>query len=385
MASPTPSTSNALSSPPGAANISTRDYIYLLPYPLPPGSPIPYTPGLPTHNPLNLPPHPAEPTSTLVLTSPSSTFLDIRINRPMHASEPLLPNDGNPHAARLEWAFAGTSFSAPVADLADLPHGQPPPGQEARDLYESVTYSKWVHWVDSRRAVGAHEEGEGVWRMPADTGTMYTFKRGVEGGFNEGGNLTLEFGVGEYPRLRVVGGGGGAGGRDGGDGEGGMGEQRPVQMHHEEMWRDVPLLACWPETKKQCVVLRVEAAVPASTTSSASSSTTNPDPSSASPTPATIPIRGLIIRLGQYIQGFLKSGSSNTIERWEFTERIERHDRPEVKESEMERVVGGDWVRVARIGDAFLPCAVAMKEGVVLGAKVEYGGVEWVVEEVVEW
>jgi hypothetical protein len=66
---------------PRSANISIRNYIYFLPYPLPQGTPIPYTLGLPNTNPLNLPPHGFEPTHTLVLTSPGKTFVDIRIFR----------------------------------------------------------------------------------------------------------------------------------------------------------------------------------------------------------------------------------------------------------------------------------------------------------------
>jgi hypothetical protein len=289
----------------------------------------------------------------------------------MHISEALLPNDGNPHASRLEWAFAGSSSSTPVSDLNDLPHGQPPPAPgAARDMFAAITFSQWQHWVDSRYAISAYEQGV----MPRDTGTMYTFRRSGEGGFNEMGNLTLEFGVGEYPRLGFVGGGGGGQGEGWDGGEGGEVVPRPVQMHHEEMWRDIPLLACWPSTSRFCVVVRVDGLLPST------SSTT-----SSSPSPPT-PIRGLIIRLGQYCQGFVKHGSSNTIERWEFTERIERNEGAGAKESEMVGVVGGDWVRVARIGDAFLPCAIAMREeGVVLGARAEYEGVEWVVEEVVEW
>jgi hypothetical protein len=63
----------------GAANVSVREYIYFLPYPLPPGTKIPYSIHLPHKNPLGLPSCQFEPTKTLVLTSPMRTFLDVRV------------------------------------------------------------------------------------------------------------------------------------------------------------------------------------------------------------------------------------------------------------------------------------------------------------------
>ena len=102
-----------ISPPQATANISIREYIYFLPYPLPPGTPVPYSIGLPDTNPLNLPSHQFEPTSTLVLTSPMSNFVDIRLFKPFeddHVNE--LPNQGE--RKRLEWAFAGTSESHPI-------------------------------------------------------------------------------------------------------------------------------------------------------------------------------------------------------------------------------------------------------------------------------
>jgi hypothetical protein len=105
------------SHPPPNASISVRDYIYFLPYPLPENTPVPYTPGLPDRNPLNYPAQPFEPTSTLVLTSPAKTFVDVRVLKPVRKGEGTegLPNEGGPKE-RLEWAFAGASRSEVVED-----------------------------------------------------------------------------------------------------------------------------------------------------------------------------------------------------------------------------------------------------------------------------
>jgi hypothetical protein len=63
----------------GAANISMREYIYFLPYPLPLNTEIPYTIYLPGKNPLGLPSCQFEPTKTLVLTSPNKVCLNREI------------------------------------------------------------------------------------------------------------------------------------------------------------------------------------------------------------------------------------------------------------------------------------------------------------------
>lgn len=187
----------------GSANISIREYIYFLPHPLPSGTPIPYTPGLPSTNPLNLPPHPFEPTNTLVLTSPRKTFVDLRYLKPIDPASPPLPNHGS--TSRLEWGFAGTSSSVPVPlapsnpSLATIP----------------VTHSTWRHWLDSRFAAQPSAA------IPADEGDMYTLSS----------SLTLEHGHAFHPHLDRVAG-------------------------HEELWRDVDAASTDASGGKVCVVLR---------------------------------------------------------------------------------------------------------------------------------
>ncbi|KAF1942781.1 hypothetical protein EJ02DRAFT_375208 [Clathrospora elynae] len=201
--------------PPSSANISIREYIYFLPYPLPPGTPIPYSTGLPTKNPLNLPTHQFEPTSTLVLTSPNKTFVDIRLYKPFDvgaAAHPL-PNQAEPQ--RLEWAFSGTSSSRPTTITL------PQHGKSAKKLKEerwaNVSHATWTHWLDSRYAVGTLV-------FPVDEGDLYPIAPG----------LTLEVGSAYHPALGAV-------------------------KTHEEMWRDVDAVATNKTGSMMCVVLRVQA------------------------------------------------------------------------------------------------------------------------------
>ncbi|KAL6711184.1 hypothetical protein ACN47E_005715 [Coniothyrium glycines] len=273
--------------PPAEPNISIREYIYFLPYPLPPGTPVPYSTGLPSHNPLNLPPHQFEPTSTLVLTTPLKTFLDIRLYKlPSPSFAPSLPNTGD--SSRLEWGFAGTSSSAPIAKAG----------------WEGVTHSTWVHWVDSRFPVGSPE-------MPADEGDMYPISP----------ELSLEHGHAYHPSLAAV-------------------------KSHEEMWRDVAVESTNQGGLKVCAVLRVESEKEG--------------------------VRGVVVRVGQFVQGLLMHGERVTVERWECDGE--------------EGMEGRGWKRTARIGDGFLPCAVLFRTVVLaVGGMVKYHDFEWVVEEAWEW
>ena len=79
---------------PANASISRRTYFYPLPWPLPPGTPVPYSLGLPNNNSLSLPETPFEPTHTLVLTSTRKQFVDIRVYKPILPEDPETPNEG---------------------------------------------------------------------------------------------------------------------------------------------------------------------------------------------------------------------------------------------------------------------------------------------------
>ena len=195
------------------ANISVREYIYFLPYPLPPGTPVPYSTGLPHNNPLNLPSHQFEPTSTLVLTSPKCKFVDIRFFKPLQeGDETALPNKGE--RERLEWAFAGSSQSHPINTIQAAESNKNE--QNQADLV-GVTHSTWTHWLDSRHPVGSSD-------IPVDEGDMYTISS----------DLTLEHGHAFQPLMHAI-------------------------KTHEEMWRDIPIHSINPSGTKVCVVLRLHA------------------------------------------------------------------------------------------------------------------------------
>lgn len=119
---------------------------------------------------------------------------------------------------------------------------------------------------------------------------------------------------------------------------------------YEEMWSDVPIKACFPQQSKFSIVLRLE------------------DVNGG--------VRGVVVRVGQFCQGIVMKESQVTVERWEFIEQ-------RGKEGE---VVGGKWTRLARIGDSFLPSAVAFElEGLKQGTRVTSGEAHWIVEELAEW
>jgi hypothetical protein len=266
---------------PSSANISKREYIYFLPYPLPPNTDIPYSIHLPHKNPLNLPSHQFEPTSTLVLTSPNHTFVDIRIYKsfknldstdssPLPSAQSL--NRGNPQ--HLDWAFSGTSSSVPIILPPSGPHHGKSKKRLEEETWENVTHSTWTHWIDSRHPVGSKD-------IPVDEGDMYPIAPG----------LTLEVGHGFHPALNAV-------------------------KTHEEMWRDDDVRSTNQEGSKICVVMRCQA--------------------------DAARVRGVVVRLGQYCQGIMMAGEKTTVERWEWKD--EHAGKGEVEKWKREIRVGDGFV-----------------------------------------
>ncbi|KAJ4993975.1 hypothetical protein SVAN01_00452 [Stagonosporopsis vannaccii] len=341
---PTP-TPTAMTTPPADPNISIRTFIYFLPHPLPPATPVPYTPGLPHRNPLNLPAHAFEPTSTVVVTSPGKTFVDLRYLKPRDpASASAAPagaagggGGGGEGVDALEWGFSGSSASVRA------PHPHP--------TYGDYTLNTWTHWVDSRVSVGED--------MAPDEGAMYAV--GGQAGY-------VEHGFAFHPQLGRVAG-------------------------HEEGWVDVePRGTRWgwsrggsedesgrakgeegarqDEGEKVCIVLRCH------------------DDERR--------VRGVVVRVGQYVQGIVMVGGRVATERWEFD--FQGEPRPGVQDvPAQQNSQAGDeegkgmnasagWKRTARTGEWFLPCAVTWQtERVQLGGRVRYGEFEWAVEEVWVW
>ncbi|KAF2153240.1 hypothetical protein K461DRAFT_320922 [Myriangium duriaei CBS 260.36] len=130
---------------PAQASISWREYIQWLPDP------------------------PSEPTSTLVLTSPSRRFVDIRLAKPTSPDEPELPNEGGPFS-RLTWAFAGTSSTVlRPADPTLLTNDTP-----------LIPHCTWTHWIDSHAAPNRDtdvlDEGD-MYPSPSNDGR--TLERGA--------------------------------------------------------------------------------------------------------------------------------------------------------------------------------------------------------------
>ncbi|KAK7568190.1 hypothetical protein IWX91DRAFT_302162 [Phyllosticta citricarpa] len=155
-----------------------------------------------------------EDTSTLVLSAPSSAFVDIRILLPhtqtpasaaVHPADttasplapqspPLLPNTGGP-ASRLDWAFAGFSETSP-----------------GNDRIRGVVHKKWTHVIDSR--CGFDEEGT------PDEGDLW----------DRSGGYSLETGIMKHPK-------------------------KGVDVAYQEMWREVEIKAVNREPLRHAVVL----------------------------------------------------------------------------------------------------------------------------------
>lgn len=75
--------------------------------------------------------------------------------------------------------------------------------------------------------------------------------------------------------------------------------------------------------------------------------------------------RGMVIRVGQFVQGVIRVGELFALERWSWVEGWKE-----------------GWKLDTRIGDLFLPCGVCTDANLDLGGKVVYGEFEWRVVEV---
>jgi hypothetical protein len=89
---------------------------------------------------------------------------------------------------------------------------------------------------------------------------------------------------------------------------------------------------------------------------------------------------GVIVRIADRCQGIVRIGDRVTIEQWETDPLVSGLEAASIDEKQ----ASGAWKRVMRVGDDFLPCAVAFQpERVAVGSEVEYGSMAWKVMEVV--
>ena len=115
---------------------------------------------------------------------------------------------------------------------------------------------------------------------------------------------------------------------------------------YEECWRDVEPVATKDGGKPLCVVIKLE-----------------DDANKA---------RGMVVRVGQFCQGFMRVGEKLALERWAWEK-------------------GAGWRRQTRMGDMWLPCGVAVDEDWLRKGKsrkddgVTFGDFLWMVVELEEF
>ncbi|EPS97438.1 hypothetical protein FOMPIDRAFT_1078536, partial [Fomitopsis schrenkii] len=204
---------------------------------------------------------PYENTSTLVLTAPSQTFLDIRVLKP--PVHPAADADGEQatDASRLEWAFSGVATT---------------------EYREGICHKTWTHHIDSRSAYGAEP--------PMDEGDMFPEPDGV---------LCREKGRMVNPETGEM-------------------------SDYEEMWESVEAHATGTDTSKWCLVATVTA--------------------------EERKARGMLVRVGQFIQCLLIVDDEVNVERWVYTDAGDSGDAHHK-----------GWERTLKLGSRVLPCARLFK------------------------
>lgn len=221
-----------------------------------------------------------EPTSTIVLTSKTSHYVDVRIYK--SAPEGGLKILSAGQSEILEWAFAGESHTNKEGTNSDT-----------KKPYHAV----WDHWIDSKSSDPSADEGD---MLPQPNGDV------------------LEQGSQIHP---VTG----------------------LQCEYEELWGELDVETVGGEADRISIVLKVE----------------NDDNKT----------RGMVVRVGSWCQGILKTGDNITVERWQAQD-------PK----------SGKWNQIIKLGSAILPCERTFSvEGLENGNLITSNDLQWKIIEKHGW
>lgn len=205
---------------------------------------------------------------------------------------------------------------------------RPGPGEQ------KPAHTVWEHWIDSNSDDPATDEGD-----------MWTQSNGD----------VLEQGKNVDPDTGVV-------------------------KAYEELWRNLEVEAVGQEKGFASVVLRVQ--------------------------DDRMGARGMVVRVGGWCQGILKVGDDITTERWQWISsslRLSRDtaqdgankDKPAATQRSgtaledpflNESSYQGDWERIVRLGNRFVPCAVTFNPALIEShGVVEVGDAKWEIIENYHW
>ncbi|KAF2097542.1 hypothetical protein NA57DRAFT_77798 [Rhizodiscina lignyota] len=233
---------------------------------------------------------PSEPTSTVVLTSARSFYVDVRMLKANEAGQ-TSTEAGSSSFRGLDWAFAGmsTTLRSPIAG-------------DAAEIME------WQHWIDSKHST--QESGNVV----RDVGRCFPQPNGD----------TQELGKMVNPDTGL-------------------------ETEYEELWGALEIQSTEVDTdRKIAVVLQT--------------SEKQEDGKNAAV------CKGLVVRVGQFIQGLAVIDGHVTVERWAY----DKYRR--------------EWNEVVRLGCAKLPCSKLFDPiNIVEGEEISHGDLSWRVMEQYLW
>ena len=305
----------------------------------------------------------SEPTSTIVLTSQSNYFVDIRILKSVSIPSALeAPSKSPLPVSRLDWAFGGIASSTTHArrqsasaasnssgkkeklkELSSIEAtSETAPNHKRNKSGPTTTNSNyrqttWSHWVDSRHAkaspiasiapptpdLSSTQQGDWV-----DSGTIHP---------TEKDNESLEKGRMINPETLLM-------------------------TEYEELWKDLPIQKLAHEPGLLSFVLKAEN--------------------------TALGTRGLIARVGSWCQGVIRSGTDLSVERWRFGGIAAGGSAGLVDEPGVNDGISNQkWERLAKIGEMSLPCQVCWEKGweLQVGEEVVSGGLKWEVVEKYVW
>jgi hypothetical protein len=251
-----------------------------------------------------IPEEATEPTTTLVLTSPGKRFVDVRVLKPADDSAHLDSKVGGKPAFATPYPPRFTRYLHFEGDIQHL--------ERLEWAFAGTSSSELRNDADGRQIVHSS------WKHWVSSRTRVADGVVDEGDmFPQPDGRTLETGEMVNPATGEL-------------------------TKYEESWIDVEPTTTGTEDEGRlvCVVLILQ-----------------DDANEA---------RGMVVRVGQYCQGFMRVGDALSMERWAWDAE-------------------GGWRRLVHMGDLWLPCGVVTDgKRLELGGQVKYGEYEWKIVEMVE-
>ena len=132
-----------------------------------------------------------------------------------------------------------------------------------------------------------------------------------------------------------------------------------MSCDYEEVWRDLDIHVLEGEQDRVCIVLKADS------------------PSTG--------VKGIVMRIGEWCQGILKTSNGLTVERWQWLD-IAKPKSEQATRYDHDFTPHNEWTKLARFGSGSLPSPSALSPvSLTKEATVALDGIEWKAVEICQW